>query len=185
MSPSAIASLAKTSRAVEKSSSPCSVRMRPRAWRWNSGTLRLSSSALICRLTADWLRFSASPACVKVPASATAWKTPNLPQSIPRPPTASRRASAMAVLPCPCRDRTPPVRPPSLGCLQRSLGFLRCQKLLRLERGHAAHPCRGDRLAEDLVLDVAGGVDPRDRRRRRIGIRNEIALGIERELPLE
>ncbi len=31
-----------------------------------------SSSALICRLTADWLKFSVSPACVKLPASATA-----------------------------------------------------------------------------------------------------------------
>ncbi len=67
-----IASLANTSRAVRNSSSPCSVRIRPRAWRWNSGTLRLSSSALIWRLTADWLRFSASPAWVKLPASATA-----------------------------------------------------------------------------------------------------------------
>ena len=32
----------------------------------------LSSSALIWRLTADWLRFRASPARVKLPASATA-----------------------------------------------------------------------------------------------------------------
>ena len=69
---SAIASLAKTSRTVRNSSSPCSVTIRPRAWRWNSVTLRLSSSALTWRLTADWLRLSASPACVKLPASATA-----------------------------------------------------------------------------------------------------------------
>ena len=52
--------------------SPCSVRIRPRAWRWNSGTCNASSSAEIWRETADWLRFSVSPAWVKLPASATA-----------------------------------------------------------------------------------------------------------------
>ena len=69
---SVIASLANTSRTVPLSFSPCSVRMRPRAWRWNSGTWSASSSAEIWRETADWLRFSVSPACVKLPASATA-----------------------------------------------------------------------------------------------------------------
>ena len=69
---SAIASLENTSCEVRYSNSPCSVRIRPRAWRWNSETLRLSSSELIWRETADWLRFSVSPAWVKLPASATA-----------------------------------------------------------------------------------------------------------------
>ena len=45
--------------------------------------------------------------------------------------------------------------------------FLRGEKLLRLERRHAAHPGGGDGLAEHLVLDVAGGVDPRNLGRRR------------------
>ncbi len=44
--------------------------------------LRLSSSARICRLTADWLRCSVSPAWVRLPASATAWKIRSLSQSI-------------------------------------------------------------------------------------------------------
>ena len=84
-SASVIASLANTSRTVRFSASPCSVRIRPRAWRWNSGTCSASSSAEICRDTADWLRFSVSPACVKLPASATAWNTRSLSQSITRP----------------------------------------------------------------------------------------------------
>ena len=44
--------------------------------------LQASSSAEIWRDTADWLRLSVSPACVKLPASATAWKTRSLSQSI-------------------------------------------------------------------------------------------------------
>jgi hypothetical protein len=84
-SASVIASLANTSRTVRFSASPCSVRIRPRAWRWNSGTCSASSSAEIWRETADWLRFSVSPACVKLPASATAWKTRSLSQSIVQP----------------------------------------------------------------------------------------------------
>ena len=44
------------SRAARNRRSPCSVRIRPRAWRWNSGALSSRSSALIWRLTADWLR---------------------------------------------------------------------------------------------------------------------------------
>ena len=44
--------------------------------------MRLSSSAPIWRLTADWLRLSDSPAWVKLPASATAWKIRSLSQSI-------------------------------------------------------------------------------------------------------
>ena len=59
-------------RVASKSSSPCSVSSSPRAWRRNSVVFRLSSSARICRLTADWLRCSESPAWVRLPASATA-----------------------------------------------------------------------------------------------------------------
>src|SRR5207237_7545215 len=120
-----IASLAKTSRAVRNRSSPCSVRIRPRAWRWNKGTLRLSSSALICRLTADWLRLSASPAWVKLPASATAWKTRSLSQSMGELMTMSLRRAAHA----------------ELGGGEEFFGF---------ERSHAAHTrgCHG--LAEAL-----------------------------------
>ena len=59
------------SRAARNRRSPCSVRIRPRAWRWNSGAFSSRSRALICRLTADWLRPMSSPARVKLPASAT------------------------------------------------------------------------------------------------------------------
>jgi hypothetical protein len=52
-----------------------------RACRWNNGTCSDSSKAWIWRDTADWLRFSVSPAWVKLPASATAWKTRSLSQS--------------------------------------------------------------------------------------------------------
>ena len=69
-------------RVASNSSSPCSVRIRPRAWRRKSVVLRLSSSARIWRLTADWLRCSVSPAWVRLPASATAWKIRSLSQSI-------------------------------------------------------------------------------------------------------
>ncbi len=41
-----------------------------------------SSSAPIWREIADWLSFSDSPAWVKLPASATAWKIRSLSQSI-------------------------------------------------------------------------------------------------------
>ena len=45
-----------------------------------------SSSAPIWREIADWLSFSDSPACVKLPASATAWNIRSLSQSISFPP---------------------------------------------------------------------------------------------------
>ena len=54
--------------------SPCSVANKPRAWRWNNGTLSSSSRPEICRRTADWLKLRTSPALVKLPASATTWK---------------------------------------------------------------------------------------------------------------
>src|SRR5712692_10665684 len=170
-----IASLAKTSRAVRNNSSPCSVRMRPRACRWNSGTLRLSSSALICRLTADWLRFSASPAWVKLPASATAWNTLNLSQSIPSP----QRHHPEDPTGCNRRSRR------SLRGLERALVLVRGEEFLRLERRHAAHPGGGDGLAKDLVLDVAGGIDAGDLGGGRIRPRDDIAFAVESQLTLE
>src|SRR5436309_154464 len=62
-----------------------------RAWRWNSDTDSSCSSALTCRDTADCDRPSCSPACVKLPASAAAWNTFNLSQSIPFFPFAMER----------------------------------------------------------------------------------------------
>jgi hypothetical protein len=71
----------KTSLAVRNRNSPCSVSTRPRAWRLNSGTPTSCSSAETWRLTADCDMCSASPAWVKEPASAAAWKTRSLSQS--------------------------------------------------------------------------------------------------------
>src|ERR1700751_2487410 len=105
--------------------------MRPRAWRWKSETLTLSSSALICRLTADWLRFSASPAWVKLPASGTAWKMRSLSQSIMAGP--SRRDDAGGRV------------------LQLVVVRFGGEEAFGFEGGHATHAGRGDRLAEDLV----------------------------------
>src|SRR4030095_16520165 len=56
--------------------------MRPRAWRWNSETPSSCSRADTCRDTADCESPSCSPACVKLPASAAAWKTLSLSQSM-------------------------------------------------------------------------------------------------------
>src|ERR1700722_17794256 len=153
---SVMASLAKISLAVRNSSSPCSVRIRARAWRWNSGTVRLSSSALIWRLTADWLRLKPSPAWVKLPASATAMKTRSLSQSIP-----------------------------ALFGGSGGPGFLERQEALGLERAHAAHAGGGHRLAEDLVLDVAGGEHAGNVGRRRIRRGADVAFGVHVELAAE
>src|SRR5271167_3047133 len=134
--------------------------MRPRAWRWNSGTDRLSSSALIWRLTADWLRLSASPAWVKLPASATAWKTRSLSQSMGVAIAALLREAGRA----------------RLGRGEKFLGF---------ERRHAAHARRRDRLPEDFVAHIAGGKDAGNVGRGRIGLGDDVAAGIERELAFE
>src|SRR5581483_7391951 len=120
--------------------------MRPRAWRWNSATLRLSSSELICRLTADCERFSVSPAWVKLPASATAWKILSLSQSI---------------MDCPLMAPAHGLRP-QLFCSLRCIVLMGCQESLGFERRHAAHAGGGHRLAEHLVLHVARGEDARD-----------------------
>src|SRR5215469_5069515 len=79
---SAWPSRASTSDTALYRSSPSSVSVSPRACRWKSGVAISSSSALPCRLTADWLSVSIWPACVKLPAEATAWKIRSLSQSI-------------------------------------------------------------------------------------------------------
>ena len=53
-----------------------------------------SSRAPIWREIADWLSFNDSPACVKLPASATAWKIRSLSQSISSPPVGCTAYSA-------------------------------------------------------------------------------------------
>src|SRR3954470_15106303 len=143
------------SRAVRYRSSPCSVRIRPRAWRWNSITPSCSSSAPIWREIADWLSFSPSPACVKLPASATAWKMRSLSQSI---------------------NLLRGLRHPRLLAGQPLLGF---------ERRHAARPGGGDSLAEDLVLHVACRVDTRDIGGGRVRLGQEVSLAVHCELALE
>ena len=69
---SVLSSFLDISLVASNNSSPCSVRMSPRAWRWNKITSRLSSKARIWRLTADCDKCSVSPAWVRLPASATA-----------------------------------------------------------------------------------------------------------------
>src|SRR5205085_11403621 len=113
-----------------------SVRIRPRAWRWKSETPSSDSSAETWRETADCDSPSCSPACVKLPASAAAWKTLSLSQSM--------LVRTFMVARSLRRDR-------------RCDFALRRQEPLRLERRHAALPGRGDRLAIDVVGDVAGG----------------------------
>src|SRR5215472_8349558 len=124
-----------TSCAVRNSRSPCSVRIRPRAWRWNSDTASSCSSAETWRDTADCDSPSCSPAWVKLPASAAAWKTFSLSQSM-----------LMGALTRPSLRRD--------GRLRLAL---QSEEAFGLERGHAALPGGGDRLAIDVVGDVAGG----------------------------
>src|SRR5690606_12861230 len=59
------------------------------------------------------------------------------------------------------------------------------EESLGIERRHAAHARRGDRLAVDFVGDVAGGENPGDRRQRGTRRDLEITVGIERQLALE
>src|SRR6516165_6880826 len=131
----AASSFMKTSCAVWWSSSPCSVRMSPRACRWNSDTPSSCSSAETCRDTADCDSPSCSPAWVKLPASAAAWKTLSLSQSM---------------LVCAFIGRS--LR------RDRQLGLaLGGEETFRLERCHAALARGGDRLAINVIGDVAGG----------------------------
>src|SRR4029453_3734226 len=111
--------------------------MSPRAWRWNSETPSSGSRADTCRDTADCERPSCSPACVKLPASAAAWKTLSLSQSM----------LMCALEPLLRRDRRP--RSPRKG--EEAAGFDRC---------HAPLPRSGHRLAVKIVGDVAAANTP-------------------------
>ena len=51
---------------------------------------------------------------------------------------------------------------------RRALMFVRGEESLGFQRGHAAHAGGGDRLAVDVVGDVAGGEDAGDRGRGRM-----------------
>src|SRR5262245_14454991 len=129
--------------------------MSPRAWRWNSDTPSSCSSADTCRDTADCDNPSCSPAWVKLPASAAAWKTLSLSQSM----LIERSLSF-------CRHRR----------LCLALGG---QEALGFERGHAALAGGGHRLAVDVVGDVASGEDPWHR-----GGGRECGLDVARRLHL-
>src|SRR5262249_36536673 len=56
-------------------------------------------------------------------------------------------------------------------------------KLVGRERGHAAQPGGGNRLTVYLVLDIARRIDPGYCRFGRIGARDHIPVGVERQLP--
>ena len=148
-----------TSCAVWCSSSPCSVRMSPRAWRWNSETPSSCSSADTCRDTADCERPRCSPAWVKLPASAAAWKTLSLSQSM-LSCTFLRGHSAA----------------------EGGFAFAQRRKeALGLERRHAALSGGGNRLPIDVVSDVAGG----EYARHRGGGRERRGADIARQLHLD
>src|SRR5271169_2952115 len=146
--------------------------MSPRAWRWNSETVSSCSNALTWRETADCDNPSCSPAWVKLPASAAAWKTFSLSQSminqnrgceIPwmaaaRDVAASPERSGVAIR---CRSCGTGI-PRGLfggGAVDLAGG----EKALRLQRRHAPHPRRGHRLAVHVVGDVAGREHARHR----------------------
>src|ERR1700691_732672 len=63
--------------------------------------------------------------------------------------------------------------------------LLRGEELLGLQRRHAAHAGGGHRLAQDLVLDVAGGEHAGNVGGGRIRLSDEIALFIHLQLALE
>src|SRR5262245_12313328 len=119
--------------------------MSPRAWRWNSDTPSSCSSAETCRDTADCDSPSCSPAWVKLPASAAAWKTLSLSQSM---------------LVCAFIGRS--LR------RDRRLGLaLGGEETFRLERRHAALAGGGDRLPIDVIGHIACGKHAWHRRCRR------------------
>src|ERR1700687_2665702 len=107
--------------------------MRPRAWRWNSETASSCSNALTWRETADCDRPSCAPAWVKLPASAAAWKTLSLSQSM------TDRIAIRDSLSCGM------FRSNLFGC--DAIHVARSEKAFRLERRHAAHAGGGDGLA--------------------------------------
>src|SRR5262245_47950598 len=157
----AASSFMNTSWAVLCRSSPCSVRISPRAWRWKSETPSSCSSAETCRETADCDSPSCSPACVKLPASAAAWKTFSLSQSM---------------LIC---------ARPLLRRYRRLSLALQGEKALGLERRHAALAGSGYGLSIDVVGHVAGREDARHRGRRRERRGLDVARGLHVQLPCE
>src|SRR5258707_681660 len=140
--------------------------MRPRACRWNSETLSSASSAETCRETADCDNPSCSPACVKLPASAAAWKTLSLSQSM----IVSDARAGVTSLGCDS----------GLGCLA-----LRGEEAFGLERSHAALAGGCHRLAIDVVGDVARGEYARYGRRGRIWCGLDVARWLHLDLPGE
>src|SRR5262252_4062421 len=158
----AASSFMNTSCAVRWSSSPCSVRMSPRAWRWNSDTPSSCSSAETCRDTADCDSPSCSPAWVKLPASAAAWKTLSLSQSIVIIQHCLRtecRRAQVSLLAHPW--------PRLFGCNAR-VGFaMGSEEMRSFERRHAALAGGGDRLSVNIVGDIAGREHARHRGRGR------------------
>src|SRR6185369_14029749 len=157
----AASSFMNTSCAVWCSSSPCSVRMSPRAWRWNNDTPSSCSSADTCRETADCDRPSCSPAWVKLPASAAAWNTFSLSQSMPFFPFAIERF---------------------LFCSMLLLYAVVGEEPLGLQRCHAAQPGGGHRLAIDVVGHVTGGEQARHRGRGRIGRGPDVTVRLHLDL---
>src|SRR5271167_829678 len=146
--------------------------MSPRAWRWNRDTVSSCSSALTWRETADCDSPSCSPAWVKLPASAAAWKTFSLSQSMidqNRGCETPWMAAARDVAASPERSGVA-IRRRSCGTgIPRGLfgggavDLTGGEKALRLQRRHAPHPGRGHRLAVHVVGDVAGREHARDR----------------------
>src|SRR5215467_5632677 len=137
--------------------------MSPRAWRWNSDTPSSCSSADTCRDTADCDRPSCSPAWVKLPASAAAWKTLSLSQSMVI--CALGKASLRGH-----------------GRLRLAL---RGEEAFGFERCHAALTGGGYRLAVDVIGNVARGehAGHRGRGRERRGL--DVTRGLHIDLPYE
>src|SRR6516165_12046916 len=135
--------------------------MSPRAWRWNSETPSSCSSAETCRDTADCDNPNCSPAWVKLPASAAAWKTLSLSQSM----------FIIGAF----------VRPLFRG--DCGLGFAARRKVaLGFQCGHAALASGGNRLAVDVVRHVTGGEHTGDRGRCRERGGLDIARGLHFQL---
>src|SRR5712691_2847170 len=136
--------------------------MSPRAWRWNSDTPSSCSSAETCRDTADCESPSCSPAWVKLPASAAAWKTLSLSQSILdpllvlHPPLWGRVWVGGGACGTLRASRATPQSLPTRGGELHSLGRrarlrMRRQEMAGFERRHAALAGGGHRLAVDIV----------------------------------
>src|ERR1700761_9557692 len=182
---SAAASRPSTSVTAVKSSSPSSVRVRPRAWRWNSGVEISSSSALIWRLTADWLKVSICPAWVKLPALATAWKMRSLSQSIRSPLRRHHREQGpLTTMWRRFPDNAAKCKP--LSRRQRQVSSMRGgKKPLRFQGCHATHARCRNGLTEYLILDVTGSENTGNTGMRRVGSCLDVAALVHVELALE